>query len=61
MRGITKDVIFAYRMAHLLDGKTFNEIIQPVAALSLQASKAFPDNFMLRNALWFQSQVTGEL
>lgn len=61
LRKIAKDDIFAYRMAHLHDGETFNEIIQPVAALSLQASKAFPDNFMLRNALWFQSQVTGEL
>jgi len=61
LRRIAKDDIFAYRMAHLLDGETFDEIIHPVAALSLQTSKTFPDDFILRNALWFPSQVRDEL
>ncbi len=48
-------------MAHLLDGEIFNDITQPVATLTLQALQAFPDDFMLRNALWFQNQARGEL
>ena len=61
LRRIAKDDIFAYRMAHLLDGELFNEITQPIATLTLQALQAFPDDSMLHNDLWFQSQVRGDL
>lgn len=60
LRRITKDDIFAYRFAHLHDDKQFNEIIQPIAALTLQALQDFPNDFSLYNALLFHYQVRGD-
>jgi hypothetical protein len=61
LRRIAKEDIFAYRMAHLLDGELFNDITQPVATLTLQALPSFPDDSMLRYKLWFLSQIRNEL
>lgn len=58
---ISKDDIFSYRMAHFFEDGIFNEITQPVANLSLKALQTFPDDFVLRNAIWFQSQFRGGL
>jgi len=61
LRRITKDDIFAYLMAHLFDGNQFNEIIQPVADMSIQVLHDFPDDPMSKSLIWFHSQQPDEL
>lgn len=61
LRRLAKDDIFAYIMVHLYEGSQFNEIIQPVADLSIQALGGFPDDPMVKPLIWFHSQRSTEL
>jgi len=48
-------------MAHLFNGNQFNEVIQPIANVSIQALHNFPNDPMLTMSIWFHSQQSNEL
>jgi len=49
VRKVTRDDILAYRFAHVFEARLYNEVIQPVANVSLRAIPAFPRDGQL---LW---------
>lgn len=52
-RKVNKDDIFAYHICHHLNDDIYNDLIQPIAHLTLRALPNFPDDMYLWNKIWF--------